>query len=307
MGSDGWSRMSRAAAKRFGLFTSAEAVAADISRNAIATRVRNGDVERVGRGIYRFTSSERTPEQKLLAAILACGPDAVASHLTAAAVWGLGDLQLAEPFHILVPDRRKRDVAGVMLHSSATIDRLDVTVRGVIPITTPWRTTPDACALLPEYAAEDLTIEVLRRRMASHAQLQAVVDRMGNAPGTGAVRQALRSFDPIELAKLMSWLEATFLRELRRRGLPMPKVNRRIWSQDGHLIGKVDFTWEWANLVVEVDGLRWHSLPSQKRYDDDRQNAIVLTGTRILRFGAQKIQNDLDDVMATVARALAQT
>ncbi|MGH3442852.1 MAG: type IV toxin-antitoxin system AbiEi family antitoxin domain-containing protein [Nitriliruptorales bacterium] len=305
MATDRWSLVARAAAKRFGLFTSSDAQAHGVTRNGIASRVRSGDVTRVGRGIYRFTAADPSREQRLLAAILACGDGAVASHLTAAAVWTLGDLRPVAPFHVLVPDKRKREIDGVALHSSTTLDRLDVTVRGAMPVTTPWRTTVDACGKLSVDEGEDLTIEVMRRRMATPAQLRAATERMGPAPGVAGVNQVLRSFDPEELVRLMSWLEAKFLREIRRRRLPMPKVNRRITNEHGRLIGKVDFIWERANLVVEVDGLRWHSLPSQKRYDDDRQNALVLAGGRMLRFGAWKIERELDEVMATVAKALA--
>ncbi|MGH3442497.1 MAG: type IV toxin-antitoxin system AbiEi family antitoxin domain-containing protein [Nitriliruptorales bacterium] len=305
MASEAWERLTRSAGRTLGVFTTAEAESVGVTRNGIRSRTLAGEVARVHRGVYRFVAAADGPMQRLLATIRAAGDGAAAAHLTAAAVWTLGDLEVREPFHLLTRERRNRQIEGAVLHRSSVLSRLDVTTRGLIPVTTPWRTTIDTCGMLDPESAEDLVIEALRRGMATGRQLRDVVARLRNATGTAVVRRVLETFDPEELARLLSWLEATFLRGLRREGLPLPHVNRHVHGPDGALIGKVDFVWEWAKLVVEVDGLRWHSLPSQKRYDDDRQNELVLAGYRVLRFGAGKIRDELPEVLAAVARALA--
>ncbi|MGH3441646.1 MAG: type IV toxin-antitoxin system AbiEi family antitoxin domain-containing protein [Nitriliruptorales bacterium] len=312
MGRDAWARLGRGAAGRFGVFTSAEALKAGVSRMELSRSCDAGTVERLRRAVYRFVAAPLTPKANVLAAVLAGGPTCVASHTTAAALWGLADLEVVEPCHLLSDRPTQRRVEVATIHVSRTVTRLDVTRLGAIPLTTPWRTTVDACGILAcgcdeVEAAEDLVIEAFRRGLAKEHQLRDVVERMGPAPGTAVVRAALTSMDPDEVRRLLSWLEQYFLRLIAKAGLPQPEVNVRLHGRNGELIAKVDFIWSWARLVVEIDGLRWHSLPSQKLYDDDRQNKIVLAGERILRFGAKKLREAPDDVIEVVAEALAAT
>lgn len=69
-------------------------------------------------------------------------PQAVASHETALALWGLSDL-MPEKVHLSVPKSfRKRTPAGVVLHK-ADLAGGDVEERDGLPVTTPLRTILD--------------------------------------------------------------------------------------------------------------------------------------------------------------------
>ncbi len=208
MASEAWERLTRSAGRTLGVFTTAEAESVGVTRNGIRSRTLAGEVARVHRGVYRFVAAADGPMQRLLATIRAAGDGAAAAHLTAAAVWTLGDLEVREPFHLLTRERRNRQIEGAVLHRSSVLSRLDVTTRGLIPVTTPWRTTIDTCGMLDPESAEDLVIEALRRGMATGRQLRDVVARLRNATGTAVVRRVLETFDPEELARLLSWLEA---------------------------------------------------------------------------------------------------
>ena len=64
-----------------------QALARGMTRSAVQHRVSTGRLLPVHRGVYRAPSSHRCLEQDALAACLACGEDAVASHAAAAALF----------------------------------------------------------------------------------------------------------------------------------------------------------------------------------------------------------------------------
>jgi len=82
----------------------------------------------------------------------------------------------------------------------------------------------------------------------------------------------------------------------------MPEINRVL--DLGEMIAKVDARWTHSRLIVEIDGLRWHTTRAHKRHDDRRQNALVLDGWRVLRYDAWAIINEPDRVLAEIAQAL---
>jgi len=69
--------------------TSEQARACGLSENAIKHRRVTGRWNRVRRGVFAIAGGPGTWEQAAMAAVLASGEGAVASHTTAAAVWDL--------------------------------------------------------------------------------------------------------------------------------------------------------------------------------------------------------------------------
>jgi len=77
-----------------------------------------------------------------MAAVLACGPDAVLSHESAAALWEIARQRGGET-HVAVPNRISRVREGIVIHRRAA---LDVTRRQGIPTTTVVTTLVDLAA-----------------------------------------------------------------------------------------------------------------------------------------------------------------
>src|SRR5687768_16933827 len=73
------------ATRRRGVVTKSEALSAGVPLHAIEDRVRAGILIAVHDGIYRHAAVPFTQELRDLAAVLACGTDAVLSHRSAAA------------------------------------------------------------------------------------------------------------------------------------------------------------------------------------------------------------------------------
>ncbi len=77
---------------------------------AIKYRVQIGRLHRVLPGVYAVGHRRRAPIDRAAAAVLACGPAAVLSHFSAAALWGwVKDWR--DPFEVTVPtDRRPKGI-----------------------------------------------------------------------------------------------------------------------------------------------------------------------------------------------------
>jgi len=81
-----------------------------------------------------------------MAAVLACGPGAVLSHGSAAALWGIGPLLPGVEVTIPIASPRRRE--GVHIHRRPNLLPAHTTVCKAIPVTNPVRTSIDlACRL----------------------------------------------------------------------------------------------------------------------------------------------------------------
>jgi hypothetical protein len=137
-----------------------------------------GELSRGPHGI--FTIAQLVPprwlkiEGKWLAAVLACGPGAALSHLSAAAFWDMIRFP-SSPIDVIVPShsgRRKR--ARITIHRSSTLLPSQITVENSIPVTTPARRLSDLCRSLPRYRFEPILrrAEKLRLDTGLHPNLE---------------------------------------------------------------------------------------------------------------------------------------
>src|SRR5262245_50698878 len=76
---------------QYGLFTLDQALASGMNRTTVYRRARLGRYVLRHPGVFSFAGLPESWERSALAACLAAGSEAVASHRTAARIWGLGD------------------------------------------------------------------------------------------------------------------------------------------------------------------------------------------------------------------------
>ena len=164
---------------QLGYFSTSQAEELGVDRRYLSHHVRSGNLERAGRGVYRFLNYPAHPFEDVIATILWIGDGAVASHDTALAIYGLADAMPAV-IHISVPRRFRGSRPGVLIHR-AQLPVDDVTVRDGIPVTTPLRTILDAVSdpSVAAAAAED----AIQRGLIRASQLRRVVEERPDLAG----------------------------------------------------------------------------------------------------------------------------
>ena len=126
--------------------------------DAIRVRVQNGLLTPF---IAVFTRGSRhvSLEGCFLAAVKACGKDAVLSHFSAAALWRLLEWDYRDP-EVTAQNARKHE--GIRTHKSQTIKR---TFHKGIPVTTPLQTLIDLSSMLPYKQLRRAVNEALNQRL----------------------------------------------------------------------------------------------------------------------------------------------
>jgi hypothetical protein len=143
-------------AEQWGLVTTAQARAADITPQAMARLARTGQLERLAHGIYRLAGTPYDLRDELRAAWLAIDPRhspterlddddlAVVSHRSAAVVLELGDVD-ADVHEFTAPHRHQSRRADLRFHRGHVTHDEWTLVSG-LPVTTPVRTIADLAA-----------------------------------------------------------------------------------------------------------------------------------------------------------------
>jgi very-short-patch-repair endonuclease len=234
-----------------------------------------------------------------MAAVLACGPEAVLSHESAAALWEIRQADEGT-IEVSVPGRAFRHRPRIRVHRRTQLDSRDIGRCHRIPVTQPVLTLVDLAARLPGDHLEAAIIEADKRDLANPEALHSALARFTGRPGVARLREVL---DRRTLVLTDSELERRFLPIARRAGLPHPQTG-------SHINGfKVDFFWPELGLVVETDGLRYHRTPAQQSRDRVRDQAHASAGLTPLRFTHGQVVHEPASVEATlvaVAKRLAR-
>jgi predicted transcriptional regulator of viral defense system len=114
-----------------------------LTGRAVQRRIDAGRWHPLHRGIYAVGHAKLTLRGYWMAAVLACGRDAVVSHRFALAVWevqaaGSGLIDVTVPGH-----GGRRGPSGVRVHGAKTLQRRDLAVVDGIPVTSLARTVLD--------------------------------------------------------------------------------------------------------------------------------------------------------------------
>lgn len=271
------------------------------SRPAVARRLRSPDWERVTDRVLRLVGSRRTDEQRAMAAVLDAGPGSVLSHAAAAALWDLPGFDLGVLHVSRSRTRSNRKSTASALHHPLVLPPSHCTTRLHVPVTTLARTVVDLAATEHEKRVERAANAAVRMGLTWSAIAQADGELPGRRPGSGVVRRllALHGGRP----PLGSGLEATVLRLLAGAGLPEPR--RQVDLGGAAWAGRVDFFYEHAGLVIEVDGDWSHSTSLDVLDDRARAAALRAAGFRVLRLPEDLVHRSPAEVVRLVRAALA--
>jgi predicted transcriptional regulator of viral defense system len=268
--------VARLAAAQFGVLSLAELRACGLHRQAVLVRVGNGRLHRLYRGVYAVGHANPPLEGRFLAAVKACGPGAVLSHFSAAALFGLvaWDGRLPE---VTVRGAATRVHRGLRAHRTASLDPVDIARRNGIPVTAPARTLLDLAATLSPRALRRAVREAQAQRLVAIRQIVDALDRLG--PRRGARKLArIVATGP---APTRSELEDAVLDLMLRGGIAHPDVNAALILAGRRTVP--DFRWPQQRLVVEADGGAWHDHLLAREDDAERQALLEAHGERVIR------------------------
>lgn len=292
------------AAEQHGVVAREQVMAAGVGASMLKRWVAQGRLDIVHAGVYRLAGVPETWEQQVMAAVLAAGRGASASHRSAGRLWALCD---ADDLEVSVAASRRPIIKGVRLHRVSDLDRATVVTRAGIPTTSPTRTLIDLGAVYGPGLVENALDRALTRRIITVDLLERELEslaRPGRA-GVGVVRTVLER-RAIGAERPDSVLEARMARLFQAWSLP-PAVFQYEVRVGGRLVARVDFAYPELRLAIEVDGWETHSSPRELQYDLDRQNALVAAGWIVLRFTWADVVRRPAKVAARIRAALAAT
>lgn len=286
----------RLARAQNGVITAAQLHALGLTHDAIRARVARGRLVRLFPTVYAVGDPELMPWAWPTAALLSLGATALLSHRSAAAAWGMAepDRQTVE---VTVVGRHVRPRPGVRLHRVKHLHPADAATHHNLRLTSPARALIDFAAEATGAELADAFGEARAKRLITDQKLRAALKRMPrNHPGAAVVRRTLREGGTYDRSKA----ERILRRLCREADLPQPRTNVHL---NGYL---VDFYWQDAGLIVEIDGYGTHGNRRAFEADRRRDQVHVAAGYVVLRITWLQLQNEPMAVIARVAQALAR-
>lgn len=275
------------------MITHAQLIALGMGREAVRHRLANGRLHRLMRGVYAVGRPEVGKRGLWMATVLACGPAALLSHRSAAALWGIRPGRQGEPVEVVIPAGSPRRYPGIRAHRRRDHEAPGRREVDGVPVTHPVATLVDLAAGIPGGQLEAAINEADHLDLVDPEQLLAAIDGLPRRPGVGRLRKLLGA--PI-LTLTATELEQRFLPLAREAGLPAPRT--QVWLEGS----RVDFYWPDLGLVVEADSLRYHRTPFKQARDKRRDNSHAASGRTTLRFSHSQIRYEPDYVRHLLAR-----
>lgn len=268
---------------RLGVVSRPRLLSLGISDEQILGRVEHGSLRSIHPGVYATFGRSLDYPARTLAACLAAGTGAVASHRTALSMWGLLDGE--QPIDITAPRQSHPIPDGIVVHRPNVLRPVDITAKQHVPITNPIRSLLDAGVELPRWQVGECVERALVARLVTVKALRVILAELGGRGRTGT-------------AALRNHLDRRALGDRRPESMIEPVMARLLYATDlgigpieyqptlllGGMEVRPDFLVSLAMAVVEIDGLDAHASREALDRDLTRQNLLVRHGYLVLRY-----------------------
>ena len=261
-----------------------------VTRHEIDGRVRSGRWVRLYDEVYAIAGAPMTWRSNLLAACFAGGPHAVASHRSAAELWGWPGKR-SDFVEITCPRWRRGKDVGPVVHESKALDPGDCRVVDNIPVTSPELTLLMLGAVCAPITVEMALDVALRREQVSYGSLRALLKRLGRRGrnGAGVLRTIVDERAP-EQAIPESPMETKMLRLLRQLGFPPAVPQFEVWHE-GRFYGRLDAAWPDVRVGVEYESYEHHTGKLALVRGNARRDAFDDIDWRIVGVTAEDLKN----------------
>jgi len=250
-----------------------------LSRDAWYRTIKAGTIEQLHPHVARLHGTPDTAEQRIIAAVSAVGAGALASHRSAARLWGIPRPD-DDPVDVLVASQRRDLVLdGVIVHRPRDLARLVPQRRFGIRCTNIIRTLLDLGAVDPD-ALHDAVGHAITTNLVTLDALEVAAAEHAH-PGRGgvvAVRDAIADWS-VDHKPADSVLETAFARLAQHYGLPELEFHAVIEGVE------IDFRVRDTPVVIECDGWAYHGRERQHfERDRERDARLIGAGWIVLRF-----------------------
>lgn len=290
--------MADLAERQHGVVSRPQLQALGFTGEAIDVRREASRLHPVHRGVYAVGHRVLSREARWMAAVLVCGPGAVLSHRSAAALWGIRSPS-SRAIEVTVPSKA-HSRAGIHRHY-AVLPADELTEREGIPVTTVPRTIFDLAAVERLDAVEAALRQAEFRRLHDRLSLGDLLGRYPRRRGARAVRLALARLGESP-GQVESPLEERFLLFLDRYGLPRPQFNA--WLEVGGGRYRVDCLWPAQRQIVELDGWEAHGTRSAFRDDRGRDRRLRVAGYGVIHLTWSQLEDEPGEIAADLRRLL---
>ena len=228
-----------------------------------------------------------------MAAVLACGPGAVLSHVSAAALWGLLDDNRSRTD---VTAGRSRKRPGIVVHRARGLSDEDRATRDGIPLTSVARTLLDV-GQAARHRLERAFEAAERERLLDLNELGSVMERTHGHRGLKHLKRLVERHAPAPATR--SNFERRVLSLIEKADLPKPLVNTLVESSE------VDLFWPEHRLVVELDSAKYHHTRAAFERDRRRDAKLLRAGYRVLRITDERFEREGQMVVEDLAALTA--
>jgi very-short-patch-repair endonuclease len=275
------------AARQHGVVDHAQLLEAGLTTAAIKHRAAAGWLHRKHRRVYAVGHAGLTQRGCWMAAVLSGGDEAVLSHRSAGALWGIC---LDAPFPEITAPLHSR--SGRIVHKGA-IRPGDTLIVDGIRVTKVGRTLLDLAEVLSLEQLVDAIDKATNTRRLGRGTMSSVIKSSRGRRGLKPLKQALLITRPQDVLT-RSELERRALRLIRRGRLEPPEVNVRLHGYE------VDLLWRAQRLVVELDSREHHGTDTAQDRDTRRTGNLRKHGYTTLRFTWRQVVNDPDWVTSVL-------
>jgi very-short-patch-repair endonuclease len=295
--------IARFACSQHGVFTKEHADRAGLTAEQRKQRIETGQWVVLHEVVYRLSGTPATWRGELLAACWAGGFRAVASHRSAAALWGLagGRQELQE---ITCPRWRRARHEHLIVHESKALDPVDTTFVGGIPVTTAERTLLDLGAVCGARTVEMALDRAEHRGLVNVESVRRMLTRLARRgrPGVRKLRRILESRQPGQRAP-ESEMETMLIQILRDHGFPdgIPQYEIRV---RGKFIARVDLGFPEQRVAVEYDSDEWHGARGVNERDASRRRQLRRYGWETVTATRADVLNGAPETRGALRAAL---
>jgi len=288
---------------QYGYITFRQALDAGLSHHDLARLVRDGHWVRVRatRGLFRIRGVKETWRGRFMAACLQAGDEAVVSHRSAAAVWGIEGFGPPWTIDVTVPPGQRPRIPRARLHRRSIFGRA---VHDAIPVTPIPETLLDLCAIsgnraIPLRALDD----VRRRKLVSSFELQRRLEEHAKRKTAGV--PLYRELLERRLGKMPpgTVFAAEVLDLLVSAGLPEPEAEVPVTIGGRRYV--IDLAYRRPKIAIECLGKIGHL--NEKAFEEDpvRSNDFALDGWLQLLVTYRRKEESPESIVAEVQAALA--